>query len=99
MLAAAYARTGQIDEAKRWLSEADRLWPYYTVRSLYPEELSSPRYAQQIRTTRPACGLLARATTLMRTLTSAFRRMDRCASELAGLHPDRRAGRETDPHC
>jgi hypothetical protein len=49
MLAAAYARTGQMDEAKRSLSEGDRLWPYYTIRGVYPEELSSPVYVQQIR--------------------------------------------------
>ena len=49
MLAAAYARTGQMDEAKRSLSEGDRLWPYFTVRGVSPEELSSPVYAQQIR--------------------------------------------------
>jgi len=49
MLAAAYARTGQIDEAKRWLAASDRLWPYGTVRSVYPQELSSPIYVQQMR--------------------------------------------------
>jgi TolB-like protein/DNA-binding winged helix-turn-helix (wHTH) protein len=48
-LAAAFARTGQMDEAKRALSEGDRLWPYFTIRSVHPEELSSPVYAQQIR--------------------------------------------------
>jgi adenylate cyclase len=49
MLAAAYARAGQMDEAKRSLSEGDRLWPYFTIRGVYPEELSSPVYVQQIR--------------------------------------------------
>ena len=49
MLAAAYARTGQTDEARRSLAAADRLWPYFTVRGVFPEELSSPVYAQQIR--------------------------------------------------
>ena len=48
-LAAAYARTGQTDEARRSLSAADRLWPYFTVRGVSPEELSSPVYVQQIR--------------------------------------------------
>jgi len=48
-LAAAFARTGQMDEAKRALSEGDRLWPYFTIRGVYPEELSSPVYVQQIR--------------------------------------------------
>ena len=49
MLAAAFARTGQMDEAKRALSEGDRLWPWFTIRSVYPEELSSPVYVQQIK--------------------------------------------------
>ena len=41
LLAAAYARTGQMEEAKRSLAEADRLWPYDTVRSHWPEDPSS----------------------------------------------------------
>ena len=49
MLAAAQARTGQIDEARRWLSAAVKLWPYGTVRGVYPEELTSPVYVEQIR--------------------------------------------------
>ena len=49
MLAAAHSRTGQIDEAMRWLSAAGNLWPYSTVRGIYPEELTSPVYAAQIR--------------------------------------------------
>jgi adenylate cyclase len=48
-LAAAYARTGQMDEARHWLSEADRLWPFDTVRSHMPEASSSPVYAEQIK--------------------------------------------------
>jgi hypothetical protein len=36
MLAAAYARSGQMQDAQRWLSEADRLWPYDTVRGQFP---------------------------------------------------------------
>ena len=49
MLAAAHARLGHVDEAKRWLAQSVRLRPYITVRSLYPEELGSPVYAQQLR--------------------------------------------------
>jgi adenylate cyclase len=49
MLAAALARTGQMDEAKRALSEGNRLWPWFTIRGVHPEELSSPIYVQQIR--------------------------------------------------
>ena len=35
-LAAAYARIGQMSAAKRALVEADRLWPYDTVRAHWP---------------------------------------------------------------
>jgi TolB-like protein/DNA-binding winged helix-turn-helix (wHTH) protein len=49
MMAAAFARTGQMDESKRALSEGDQFWPYFTIRGVYPEELSSPVYVQQIR--------------------------------------------------
>ena len=48
-LAAAYARTGQMEEAKRALAEADRLWPYDTVRGRAPEILTSPVYVEQYR--------------------------------------------------
>ena len=37
-LAAAYTRTGQMEEAKRALAEADRLWPYDTVRGRAPRD-------------------------------------------------------------
>ena len=29
--------------------QSDRLWPYVTVRGVYPQELSSPVYVQQMR--------------------------------------------------
>ena len=48
-LAAAYARTGQMEEARQYLSKANRLWPYDTVRSHYPDDLSSRVFAAQIR--------------------------------------------------
>ena len=48
-LAAAYARTGQVDQAKHFLSEADRLWPYDTVRSHSPPDPSNTVFAAQIR--------------------------------------------------
>ena len=48
-LAAAYARTGRVSEARHALSEADRLFPYDTVRSHWPDDPSSIVYADQIR--------------------------------------------------
>jgi hypothetical protein len=38
-----------MDEAKRALSEGDRFWPYFTICSVYPEELFSPVYVQHLR--------------------------------------------------
>jgi adenylate cyclase len=56
-LAAAYARSGQMPEAKRALAEADRLSPYYyTVRSDVPDP-SVPVYAEQVRRVQAALRL------------------------------------------
>ena len=48
-LAAAYAQAGELAAAKHAVAEADRLWPYDTVRSHWPDDLSSPVYAEQVR--------------------------------------------------
>jgi len=48
-LAAAYARAGHQEEAKQALIEADRLWPFDTVRSHAPEILTSAVYLDQYR--------------------------------------------------
>ena len=48
-LAAAYARIGRLPEAKRAIAEPDRLFPYDTVRAHWPDDPSSPVYAEQIR--------------------------------------------------
>jgi tetratricopeptide (TPR) repeat protein len=48
-LAAAYARTGNVAAARRYLANAERLWPYDTVRSRAPELLTSPVYVEQFR--------------------------------------------------
>ena len=47
-LAAAYARSGRLDEAKHALAEADRLWPYDTVRGHWPDDQSRTVYWDQI---------------------------------------------------
>jgi hypothetical protein len=48
-LAAGYARRGRLAEAKHALGEADRLFPYDTVRSHWPDDPSSTVFAEQIR--------------------------------------------------
>lgn len=47
-LAAAHARLGQLDEAHRAIAEANRIWPYDTVRGQSPQTPSSRVYAEQI---------------------------------------------------
>src|SRR5262245_57912777 len=47
-IAAAYARTGQVEKARQYLTTADRLWPYDTVRSHYPNDPASSVFAAQV---------------------------------------------------
>jgi adenylate cyclase len=48
-MAAAYARMGENDQARRSLAEANRLSPFDTVRSHWPDDPTSLVNAQQIR--------------------------------------------------
>jgi tetratricopeptide (TPR) repeat protein len=48
-LGAAYARTGRSADARHALSEGDRLFPYDTVRSHWPDDSSSSVYGEQTR--------------------------------------------------
>jgi adenylate cyclase len=48
-MAAAYARMGEDAQARRFLAEANRLYPFDTVRGAWPENPTSAVYAQQIR--------------------------------------------------
>jgi adenylate cyclase len=48
-LAAAYARTGRMAEAKQALAEADRIWPFGTARSSMPPAVNSSVFAEQIK--------------------------------------------------
>jgi TolB-like protein/DNA-binding winged helix-turn-helix (wHTH) protein/Tfp pilus assembly protein PilF len=47
-IAAAHALLGRSDEARRALAEAQRVWPYDTVRAHWPADPSSRAYAAQI---------------------------------------------------
>jgi hypothetical protein len=49
MMAAAHARMGEDDQARRELAEANRLFPFDTVRGHWPEDPTSAIYAQQVR--------------------------------------------------
>jgi adenylate cyclase len=47
-IAAAYVRLGHLDEARRAVAEANRTWPYDTVRSHYPVDPSNSLWTQAI---------------------------------------------------
>jgi adenylate cyclase len=49
LLAAAYARNGQIDSAHQALVEADRLFPFHTVRDVSPDYSPNPVYREHLR--------------------------------------------------
>jgi hypothetical protein len=48
-LAVAYARTGRTDEARTAIVEADRVWPYGTVRGVFPDDAGSDVNVAQTR--------------------------------------------------
>jgi adenylate cyclase len=48
-MAAAYARLGDDDTARRTLADADRLWPFDTVRSHSPQDPAAAVAAEQVR--------------------------------------------------
>jgi adenylate cyclase len=95
MLAAAYGRTGQMDEAKRALSEGDRLWPYFTIREVFPEELSSPVYVQQVRNYQAALRLAGARDHADETADFGVVSDGSLRSQLAGLTPTEAPGVKT----
>jgi TolB-like protein/class 3 adenylate cyclase len=48
-IAAAFARLGRLDDAHRAVTEANRIWPYDTVRSHYPADPSSQQWMQLVQ--------------------------------------------------
>jgi adenylate cyclase len=47
-LAAAHARLGELDEAHRAVADANRIWPYHTVRSQWPRSSTNSVYIMQV---------------------------------------------------
>jgi adenylate cyclase len=56
-IAAACVRLGQQDEAHRAIAEANRLWPYDTVRAHWPEDPSSRQYVAHVESYQAALRL------------------------------------------
>jgi adenylate cyclase len=46
-----------MEDARRWISEANRLWPYDTVRGCSPDGSPSTVYAEQIKSLQAALRL------------------------------------------
>jgi adenylate cyclase len=55
--AAANARLGHLEEAHRFVNQANQVWPWYTVRSHAPGNMTSPVYAAQMERYREALRL------------------------------------------
>ncbi len=55
--AAANARLGHLEEAHRLVSQANQVWPWYTVRSHAPGNITSPVYTGQMERYREALRL------------------------------------------
>jgi Tfp pilus assembly protein PilF len=48
-MVAAHARLGQFNEARHALAEANRIWPFDTIRTHWPEDPDSTAHAKQIK--------------------------------------------------
>ncbi len=86
-IAAAHALLGRSDEARRALTEANRVWPYDTVRSHAPEDLSSRVYAGQIERYQAALRLAGHRDHADEDADFGVASDDTLHADLAGLTP------------
>jgi adenylate cyclase len=86
-LAAAYARLGHLDEAHRGVAEANRLWPYDTVRMHWPDDPSSRVYAEQIERFQTALRLAGHRDHAEEDANSGVASDNQLHSNLVGLTP------------
>ena len=49
MMVVAHALSGRMDEARRAMSEAKRIWPFWTIRGFSPEDLTSEARVVQVK--------------------------------------------------
>jgi adenylate cyclase len=49
MMAVAYALSGQMDSARRAIAEAERIFPFWTIRSFFPEDPTSEARVAQVK--------------------------------------------------
>ena len=93
-LAVAHARLGQLDEAHRAISEANRIWPY-GVRDHYPEDPSSRVFAKQIERFQAALRLAGERDHAEEDADFGVAPDDKFRADLEGLTPTTRAWRAT----
>ena len=86
-LAAAHARLGQPDEARRAVAEANRVWPYATVRERAPDSLESPVYVAQMKRYQAALRLAGLRDHAEEDADFGAVSDDALHTELAGLTP------------
>jgi TolB-like protein/DNA-binding winged helix-turn-helix (wHTH) protein/tetratricopeptide (TPR) repeat protein len=94
-LAVAYARSGRAAEAKRALAEANRLWPYDTVRGRSPDEGFGEVYAAQIRSIQDGLRLAGERDHAEEEADSGLPADDGLHSEAAGPTPTTAPGVRT----
>ena len=86
-LAAAYARLGRLDEAHHALDEANRLWPYDTVRSHAPPDPSSTVVAGQVEQYQAALRLAGHRDHASEEGDAGVAADSNLRAEMAGLTP------------
>jgi TolB-like protein/Flp pilus assembly protein TadD len=91
-LAAAHARLGQLNEAHRAISEANRIWPYDTVRGHWPDDPSSRVYAEQIERFQAALRLAGERDHAEEDADFGVVPDDKLHEDIAGLTPTTVAG-------
>ena len=77
-IAAAHARLGHFDEAHRLVAEANRIWPYDTARSHFPDDLSVMSMRHRSNASRQRFASPGSEITLTRTPILAWRPMTSC---------------------
>jgi tetratricopeptide (TPR) repeat protein len=86
-LAAAHTRLGQLDEAHRAIAEANRIWPYDTVRGHSPATPSSCVYAEQVERYQAALRLAGERDHADEDADFGVAPDDKLQEDLAGLTP------------
>ena len=94
-LAAAHARLGQLDEAHRAIAEANRIWPYDTVRSHFPPAPSSHVYVEQIERFQAGLRLAGERDHAEEDADFGVAPDDKLHADLAGLTPTTAPGATT----